>query len=132
MSKKSNKGKEEMPFKFTEKKGRNPRTPYHKDCTCCPVHYTWTDMPIPKHEVTIEHIARVNKLYRKLHELININSGLIKLLNERVDRNMVLSEETANFLLIIGKGDDCTQRYGTESRAQFQKLLDLTIEKEEE
>ncbi len=121
-----------MPLKFTEKEGRNPQTPYHKDCTCCPVHYTWRDKPIPKHEVTIEHIERVNKLYRKLLEMININNNLIKLLTDRVDRNMVLSEETANFLLIIGKGDDCTQRYGTESRAQFQKLLDLTIEKEEE
>jgi hypothetical protein len=64
--------------------------------------------------------------------MININNDLIKLLTDRADRNMVLSKETANFLLIIGKGDDCTQRYGTESRAQFQKLLDLTIEKEEE
>jgi len=60
-----------------EKKGRNPRTPYHKDCTCCMVHYAWRDTPLPKHEVTIEMIGEVNKLYRKLKEEIDdINKTL--------------------------------------------------------
>tara|TARA_Y100000296_G_scaffold84544_1_gene118102 strand:+ start:1246 stop:1548 length:303 start_codon:yes stop_codon:yes gene_type:complete len=36
-------------------------------CSCCPVHTTWRERPIPKREVTIEMIAELNKLYRSLH-----------------------------------------------------------------
>jgi len=52
------------------KKGRNPRELYHKDCSCCPVHYTWRDKPLPKHEVTIEMIGELNRLYRQLYNKI--------------------------------------------------------------
>ena len=71
-------------------------------------------------EVTIEMIGNLNKQYRSLYN-ISVEQ------NKRIDRLVKLSEETANFLLILGKGDDCVQRYGTESREQYQKLLDLTI-----
>ena len=74
----------------------------------------------PKQEVTIEMIGRLNEQYRSLYN-ISVEQ------NKRIDRLVKLSEETANFLLILGKGDDCVQRYGTESREQYQKLLDLTI-----
>ena len=38
------------------------------ECTCCHVHTTWRERPIPKQEVTIEMIAEVNRLYRSIHK----------------------------------------------------------------
>ena len=65
--------------KQEHKKGRNPRVEYHEECTCCPVHYTWREKPIPKHEVTIEMIGNLNKLYRQLKEEIDsINKTLME------------------------------------------------------
>tara|TARA_R100000781_G_scaffold19911_1_gene15183 strand:- start:1136 stop:1465 length:330 start_codon:yes stop_codon:yes gene_type:complete len=66
-----------------EKKGRNPRTPYHKDCTCCMVHYAWRDTPLPKHEVTIEMISELNKLYRNIYEQFQLEKQHAT--NERVE-----------------------------------------------
>ena len=46
---------------------KDDRGEYEEDvCTCCRVHTTWRERPLPKHEVTIDHIARVNKLYSEL------------------------------------------------------------------
>ena len=65
--------------KQEHKKGRNPRVEYHEECTCCPVHYTWREKPIPKHEVTIEMIGNVNQLYRQLKtEIDSINKTLME------------------------------------------------------
>jgi len=75
---------------------------------------------VKKEEVTIEMIAALNKQYRSLYN-ISVEQ------NKRMDRLVKLTEETANFLLILGKRDDCTQLYGTESRKQYEKLLKLTI-----
>ena len=67
------------PDKQEHKKGRNPRVEYHEECTCCPVHYTWREKPIPKHEVTIEMIGNVNQLYRQLKtEIDSINKTLME------------------------------------------------------
>ena len=65
--------------KQEHKKGRNPRVEYHEEYTCCPVHYTWREKPIPKHEVTIEMIGNVNQLYRQLKaEIDSINKTLME------------------------------------------------------
>ena len=65
--------------KQEHKKSRNPRVEYHEECTCCPVHYTWREKPIPKHEVTIEMIGNVNQLYRQLKaEIDSINKTLME------------------------------------------------------
>ena len=71
------------PDKQEHKKGRNPRVEYHEECTCCPVHYTWREKPIPKHEVTIEMISELNKLYRNLYEQFQLEKQHAT--NERVE-----------------------------------------------
>ena len=66
-----------------KKKGRNPRVEYHEKCTCCPVHYTWREKPLPKHEVTIEMISELNKLYRNIYEQFQLEKQHAT--NERVE-----------------------------------------------
>ena len=101
------------------------KTVKKEECTCCHVHTTWRERPIPKHEVTIEMIASLNKQYRSIYNIsIDINKRVdnMKLM---MDNLILLTEETANLLLIIGssKGGEATSEFGSETRRQYKKLL---------
>ena len=62
---------------------KDDRGEYEEDvCTCCRVHTTWRERPLPKHEVTIEEIAELNRLYSKIY-----NEFHDYLQNEHGDRN---------------------------------------------
>ena len=78
-----------------------------------------------KKEVTLEMIAALNKQYRSLYNItVELNKGQerMRLLFENL---VVLTEETANLLLIIGssKGGEATSEFGSETRRQYKKLL---------
>ena len=80
---------------------------------------------VKKEEVTIEMIAALNKQYRSLYNItVELNKGQerMRLLFENL---VVLTEETANLLLIIGssKGGEATSEFGSETRRQYKKLL---------
>jgi|TARA_B100001079_G_C16376223_1_gene499828 hypothetical protein len=80
---------------------------------------------VKKEEVTIEMIAALNKQYRSLYNItveLNKSQERMRLLFENL---VVLTEETANLLLIIGssKGGEATSEFGSETRRQYKKLL---------
>ena len=80
---------------------------------------------VKKEEVTIEMIAALNKQYSTLYNItveLNKSQERMRLLFENL---VVLTEETANLLLIIGssKGGEATSEFGSETRRQYKKLL---------
>ena len=78
-------------------------------------------------EVTIEMIASLNTQYRSIYNIsIDLNKRVdnMKLM---MDNLILLTEETANLLLIIGssKGGEATSEFGSETRRQYKKLLTI-------
>ena len=78
-----------------------------------------------KKEVTIEMIASLNTQYRSIYNIsIDLNKRVdnMKLM---MDNLILLTEETANLLLIIGSSKEAAASCGSETRRQYKKLLTI-------